>query len=69
MYKMWKISKEAFEKSKIQIIDQGKYFWVNRRDLEIESGGYIWVQCFDKCDPNKQKYRQELMPNVIFQRC
>ena len=69
MYKMWKISKEAFEKSKIQIIDQGKYFWVNRRDLEIESGGYNWVQCFDKCDPNKQKYRQELMPNVIFQRC
>ena len=69
MYKMWKISKEAFEKSEIEIIDEGKYFWVNRRDLEVELGGYNCAQFFDKCDPNKQKYRQELMTNVIFQQC
>ena len=30
-------------------------FWINRKDLEIESDRYKWVQFFDKCDPEKQK--------------
>ena len=33
---MSKISKEAYEKCEIKIIDK-EYFWINRKDLEIES--------------------------------
>ena len=25
-----------------------------------------WAQIFDKCDPKKQEYRLELMPNTKF---
>ena len=53
----------------IEIIDKEKYFWVNRKDLEIESDVSNWAQVFDKCDPEKQKYRQELIPNAEYQRC
>ena len=28
-----------------------------------------WAQISDKCDPEKQKYRHELMPNTEFQPC
>ena len=31
--------------------DKGIYFWVNRKDLEVESDVPYWVQIFDKCDP------------------
>ena len=36
---MHQISKEAFKKCSIEVIDYiaNKYFWVNRKDLEIES--------------------------------
>ena len=34
---MFKISKEARQKCEIEIIDDLEYFWINRRDLEIES--------------------------------
>ena len=44
---MWKISKEAYQKIEVEIIDKGRHFWINRRE----------------------KYRQELIPNVTFQRC
>ena len=37
VYKMFKISKEARQKCEIEIIDDLEYFWINRRDLEIES--------------------------------
>ena len=37
MYKMLQISKEEYEKCEIEIIDKGIYFWVNRKDLEVES--------------------------------
>ena len=40
MYKMSKISKEACE---IVTIDKGQYFWVRRRDLQIESGCSNWA--------------------------
>ena len=49
---------------KIEIIDNRKYFWINRRNLEIKSDCGNWELSFDKCDPEKQKYRQELIPNV-----
>ena len=57
MYKMWQISKETYKKYEIKIINKGRYFWVNRRDLEIESNYNNWAQIFDKYDPKKQKCR------------
>ena len=66
---MWQISKEGYKKCEIEIIDKGQYFWVTKRDLEIESGYKNWAVIFDKWDPEKQKYRQELIPNAKLQRC
>ena len=34
--KKCKISKEKYKKCEIEIIDDRKHFWANRRDLEIE---------------------------------
>ena len=51
------------------IIDpnNSQYFWINRRDLEIESKRN-WQAIFDKCkDSSTQKYRKELTPNITFQ--
>ena len=58
MYKMSKISKEAYKKCEIETIVDEQYSWVNMRDLEIESDLKNWVVIFDKCDPKKkQKHR------------
>ena len=59
MYKMLQISKEGYKKCEVEIMDKGKYFWVNRKDLEVESDVANGAQIFDKCDSGKQKYRQE----------
>ena len=51
------------------IIDpnNSQYFWINRRDLEIESK-CNWQAIFDKCqESSRQKYRKELTPNITFQ--
>ena len=69
MYKMVQISKEEYEKCEVEIIDKGRYFQSNRKDLGVESDVANWAQIFDKCDPEKQKYRQELTPNAKYQRC
>ena len=37
MYEMSKISKGAYKRYEIETIDRGQYFWLNRRDLQIES--------------------------------
>ena len=66
MYKMSQISKKPYEKCEIKIIDDDNYFWVNRRDLELETD---WAVVFDKCDPKKQKYRRDLISNTQFQLC
>ena len=66
---MCKISKEAYEKCKIEIIDDKKYFCINKRDLEIGSNYKNWTVIFDKCYPEKQKDRQELIANTQFQPC
>ena len=66
---MGQISKEGYKKCEVEITDKGRYFWVNRKDLEVESDVANWAQIFDKCDPEKQKYRQELTPNAEYQRC
>ena len=69
MYKMIQISKEGYKKCEVEIIDKGRYFWVNRKDLEVESAVANLAQIFDICDPEKQKYRQALTPNTEYQRC
>ena len=37
MHKMFQISKEAYTKCEIEIIDDDQYFWISRWDLETES--------------------------------
>ena len=69
MYKMVQISKEGYKTCEVEIIDKERYFWVNRKDLEVESDVANWAQIFDKCDPEKQKYRQELTHNAEYQQC
>ena len=66
---MSKINKEAYKKCEIEIIDDKEYFWINRRDLEIEPDYKYWAQIFDKCDPEKEIYRCELIPNTQLQSC
>ena len=44
------ISKEEYKKYEVEIIGNGRYFWVNRKDLEVESDVANWAQIFDKCD-------------------
>ena len=48
--KMSQISKEEYKKYEIEIIDDNKYFWRNRTDLEIELDYQNWAQNFDKFD-------------------
>ena len=68
MYKMVQITKEEeYKKFEIEIIDKGRYFWINRKDLEAESDVANWAQIFDKCDREKQKCRQKLTPNAEYQ--
>ena len=65
---MLQIIKESYMKCEIEIIDKGRYFWIKRKDLEVESDAN-WGQIFDKCDLEKQRYRQELIANAKYQRC
>ena len=69
MYKLSKISQKAYKKCEIEIIDKGKYFRINRKYLGTESGYKKLTVIFDKCDPEKQKYRYELMADTKFQPC
>ena len=69
MYEMAQFSEKGYEKCEVEIIDKGRYFWVNRKDLEVELDVADWAQIFDKCDPEKQEYRHELLPNAEFQPC
>ena len=47
--------------------NNSQHFWINRRDLEIESNRN-WQAIFDKCKgSSRQKYRKELKPNITFQ--
>ena len=62
MYKMVQISKKGYEKRKIEIIDKQKRF---RSRIRIGN----WAQTFDKCDPEKQKYRHKLTPNAEYGQC
>ena len=57
MYKMVQISKEGYKKCQVELIEKGRYFWVNRKDLEKESDAVNWAQIFDKSDSEKQNYK------------
>ena len=47
--------------------NNSQYFWINRRDLEIETK-CNWQVIFDNHkDLLTQKYRKELTPNITFQ--
>ena len=50
---MLQISKEEYEKCKSEVIDKGRYFWVNRKELKVKSDVTNWAQIFDKCDRKK----------------
>ena len=54
MYKMIQISKEEYKKCEVEIIDKERYFWVNIKDLEVESNVANWAQIFDSCDLKKK---------------
>ena len=46
--------------------NNSQYFWINTRDLEIETKRN-WQVIFDKYkDLSTQKYRKELRPNIKF---
>ena len=64
---MLQINNKEYEKYEVEIIEKERYFRVNRKDLQVESDVANWAQIFDKCDPQKQKCRHELMPNTKFQ--
>ena len=53
MYKLVQISKKGYRKCEVEIIDKGKYFWVNRKDLEVESDVTNWAQIFGVIQKNK----------------
>ena len=47
--------------------NNSQYFWINRRDLEIETK-CNWEVIFDTYkDLSTQKYGRELTPNITFQ--
>ena len=61
---MNKIRKEAYKKCEIEIMYDNKYFWINRRDLGIESDYKNWAVLLIQ---KKQKYRCELIYNAKLQ--
>ena len=65
--KSFKSTKKNTKNAKLKLLTKKRYFWVNIKDLEVESDVANWAQIFDKWDPKKQKYRPELMSNTKFQ--
>ena len=66
MHEMAQISKEGYKKCEVKIIDKRRYFWVNRKYLEVESGVANWAHIFDKLiQKNKNTGKnQHLMQNI-----
>ena len=42
-------------------------YWQRKIESEVEFDVVNWAQISDKCDPEKQKYSHELMPNTKLQ--
>ena len=54
--KMLEITRKNCYKCDLETIidpNDSQYFWVNRKDLEVESDVANWAQTFDKCDSEK----------------
>ena len=49
---MTEISKETWKKCDIEVFDDDKYFWINKRDLESNYSNREDI--FDKCNLKKQ---------------
>ena len=68
--KMLEIAIDNCHKCDIETINDSnnsQHFWINRRDLEIESK-HNWLAIFDKYkDSSTQKYRKHLTPNITSQ--
>ena len=68
--RMLEITIDNYHKCDLETItdpNNSQYFWINRRDLEIERK-HNWQVTFDKCeDSSRQKYRKELTSNITFQ--
>ena len=39
---------------KLKLLKKGKYFRINRRDLEVESVYNNWANILDKCNPENK---------------
>ena len=67
---MLEITIDNCYKCDLETIDDpnnSQFFWINRRDLAIETKRN-WQVIFDKYkDSSTQKYRRELTPNITFQ--
>ena len=67
---MLEITINNYHKCDLETINDpsnSRHFWINRRDLEIESKR-IWQATFDNNkDSSRQKYRKELTPHITFQ--
>ena len=65
---MLEITIENCDKCDLETINDSnnsQFFWINRRDLEIETKRN-WQVVFDKYkDLSTQKYRKELIPNIF----
>ena len=62
---MLEITLDKYYKFDLETINDpnnNQYFWINRRDLEIETKRN-WQAIFDKY----KDYRKELTPNIIYQ--
>ena len=67
---MFEIASDNCYKCDIETINDlnnSPYFWINRKDLEIETK-CNWQVIFDKYkDLSTQKYKKELTRNITFQ--
>ena len=67
---MLKITIDNCHKCHLETItdaNNSQYFWINKRDLAIESKR-SWQAIFGKSkDSSRQKYRKDLTPNITFQ--
>ena len=67
---MLEIAIDNYNKCSLETINDpnnSQYFWINRRDLEIETKRN-WQAIFDMCkDSSTQKYEKKLTPDITFQ--
>ena len=50
------------------IIDNNsRYFWINLRDFEVETGSKLFNIFNKHVNKSTLKYRRELTPNIMFQ--